>query len=111
MDIQSNAELDRPQGGPTVLWLPDFALLFAVGLVAALISPSAFGQTAEQHSGDEQLLPKPPLLILSYAPMIPSMPLTERISRGVVPKRGPVSTGVDGGHFFPKYRVAGDIRS
>jgi alpha-L-fucosidase 2 len=110
MDIQTGAELDchlapRPNfflnlrgRRPAILWLLDFTPLFTAAFVVALMSPFACGQAAKQNSDDEPLLTKPPVSIFSYtSATIPSMPLAERISRGVVPKRGLVSTGVDGG--------------
>jgi hypothetical protein len=53
---------------------------------------------AQNPAGAEQL-PKPPVSVMVYrdAKAIVPMPRAERIRRGTVPKRGFVSTGIDGG--------------
>jgi hypothetical protein len=69
-------------------------VLVAVSL-PLLIAP---GAAAQSWAGAEQL-PKPAVALASTLPpaAIVPMPLTERVRRGVVPKRGFVSSGVDGG--------------
>jgi len=68
----------------------------ALSLVTFLTA-FAHGQAAQQNPLDDQFFAKPP--VSTPAPIAP-MPLEERIKRGIVPKRGMVSTGVAGGTLF-----------
>jgi hypothetical protein len=68
-----------------------------IALITVFI-PSFPGFAAQNPVGAEQL-PKPPVSVMASreATAIPPMPRAERIRRGIVPKRGFVSTGIDGG--------------
>jgi len=89
--LGSNAFRLSGKSGPT--------LLFAAVSIVAFMAPFARGQASPQSLAADSFLPKAPVSISSYtaATTIPAMPLAERIKRGIVPKRGIVSTGVDGG--------------
>jgi hypothetical protein len=68
-----------------------------IALVIASMFSTVAG-TPQNPAGAEQL-PKPPVSVMTYreAKATAPMPLAERIRRGTVPKRGFVSTGIDGG--------------
>jgi hypothetical protein len=63
-----------------------------IALVAAACTTHA------QTPASDRIPPKPPVTV-SSASFVP-MPLQERLARGVVPKRGFVSTGVNGGTIY-----------
>lgn len=72
---------------------------FMAVVFAALFSTAA---SAQQHPVGVEQLPKPAVSVMTYresSGVVP-MPRAERIRRGVVPKRGFVSTGVDGGSLI-----------
>lgn len=73
--------------------------IFSTLLFCAAFSLGAHSRTPQQKPAEGGLPAKPPVSIFSYtsATTIPPMPLAERIKRGVVPTRGFVSTGVNGG--------------
>jgi hypothetical protein len=65
-----------------------------------LFLPPAFCQSAQQNASAATFAPKAPVSILSLeadVPMNSPMPLAQRIKSGIVPKRGMVSTGLNGG--------------
>lgn len=76
------------------IWSSATMSLIAASVVPGLVS----GAAAQNRTGAEQL-PKAPVPVASKPDTKPAapMPLAERVRRGIVPKRGFVSTGIDGG--------------
>jgi alpha-L-fucosidase 2 len=73
-----------------------------IAVLALVPTSAASGSAFQQNPAADEFLPKAPVSIASYtaATNTVAMPRTERIRRGIVPKRGMVSTGVDGGTLF-----------
>src|SRR3974390_1716989 len=93
----------QTQRTSTKRWPFYFALLLTLLFLLDSTSPLANCGVPQNNTLPEQFRPKPPVSILSSTSAkthLAAMPREERIKRGIVPKRGMVSTGVDGGTLF-----------